>query len=149
MLDYCDIIYNCLSQRDSFRLQKIQNSALRIVLQTSKRISITELHYVHNLDTLVNRCHKHVMHYAYRGIHGMCPPSFCGLFTDLNSRYVSTTTRGSSSKNVCIPNFKLEFARKSFSYRGPMFWNLVDTNVKQADSFNQFKQLLNNSDMFD
>ena len=31
VFDYCDIIYDCLTQRDIFRLQKIQNSTLCII----------------------------------------------------------------------------------------------------------------------
>ena len=89
------------------------------------------------------------MHYAYKGTHGMGPPGFCNLFQDLNFRYGSTSTRGSLNSNMYIPNYRLEFARKSFSYRGPMFWNLVDCDVKTAGSFIEFKRLLNSSDMFD
>ena len=135
--------------RDTFSLQKIQNRALRIVSQTGKHASVTELHSVHNLDTLVNRRHKHVMLYAYKGTHSMGPPDFCSLFKDLDFRYGSTSTHSSQNSNMYIPNFRLEFARKSYSYRGPMFWNLVDTDVKSADSFTEFKRSMNNSDMFD
>ena len=65
--DYCDIMYDNLSQKDSFRLQKLRNSALRIVSMSGRCASVTELYYTYHLDYLVNLRHRHVYHYAYKG----------------------------------------------------------------------------------
>ena len=51
---YCDIVYDCLMQRDIHRLQKLQNSALRIVCRKGKDFSLFEMHTKHNIDLLVN-----------------------------------------------------------------------------------------------
>ena len=148
ILDYCDIVYDVLTQRDIFRLQKLQNSALQIIGKADRRTSVTELHAEFKLDTLVNRRHKHVTHHAYKGLHDMCPPSFCDLFNELSTTRGTTSTRSHTQGNLVIPNFTSEFSRKNIAYRGPLYWNLLDTEAKQATSFPRFKQLLNGSDMF-
>ena len=119
-----------------------------IITRDSRRVSITALHKDYHLDYLVNRRHKHVLHYGYKGINNMCPPRFCKLFPLVNSRDYTTTTRSSSSLNVMTPFFSLEFARKSFSCRGPVYWNFLDHEIQAAMSFPSFKSKLNNSDMF-
>ncbi len=43
ILDYCDIVYDVLSQCDTCRLQKMQNSALRIIGKADRHASISAL----------------------------------------------------------------------------------------------------------
>ena len=42
-LDYCDIVYDTLSAKDNAKLQKLQNSALKSILQVSKRTSTADI----------------------------------------------------------------------------------------------------------
>ncbi len=51
---YCDVVYDCLSTADSSKLQKIQNSALRIVLQRDKCSHVAALHQDLNLMYLLS-----------------------------------------------------------------------------------------------
>ncbi len=148
VFDYCDIIYDCLSQKNSNRLQKLQNSALRIISQSPRHISSVELHAQYKLDFLVTRRHKHCCHYAYKGLNDMCPPNFVSLFVPVTMRDCSITTRSETNLDVIIPNMRLEFSRKGYGYRGPWFWNLLDREIKSAKTFNQFKRNLDVLDMF-
>ena len=70
------------------------------------------------------------------------------MFVELSTLRRTTMTRSLSHGDLYVPNFKLEFSRKGLAFRGPMFWNLLDDDVKQATSFPQFKSKLNESDMF-
>ena len=92
--------------------------------------------------------HKHVAHYAYKFLHDRCPPEFCNLFIELSTLRKTTVTRSSTHRHLYVPNFRLEFARESFAFWGPMYWNMLDNCVKQSTSFPQFKKNLNESDMF-
>ena len=117
VFDYCDIIYDCLAQHDSGRLQKLENSDIRIICQENKRASVTDRHHNLHLNTLINRQHKHVSHYAYKGINDVCPSNFCSTFVELYSRQCSTIiTRGVSNQEVVVPKFKLEFNRKNITF---------------------------------
>ena len=55
ILDYGDIIFDCLMQRDNARLQSLQNSALHIVLRADRRMSVMAMHRELNVDLLENR----------------------------------------------------------------------------------------------
>ena len=44
LFDYCSVVYDCLSARDTDRLQKIQNCALRIILKMDRRTHIKDMH---------------------------------------------------------------------------------------------------------
>ena len=146
--DYCDIIYDSLSQKNISRLQKLQNGALRIVALADRFTHSADLHTMFKMDTLVNRCHKHCCHYAYKAYHDMCPESFCSLFKPVSLRDCSIFTHSATQLTVEIPMFRLELTRKSYSFRGQTLWNFLDLDIKIATSFNQFKRLLNESDMF-
>ena len=58
------------------------------------------------------------------------------------------TTRSCTRGDLTIPNLKLEASRKSFCYRGPMMYNMIDTEIRNSDTLAQFKSRLLKSDMF-
>ena len=43
MFDYADIIYDCLFQRETEKLQKLQNSAMRIILKRDIRVHTADM----------------------------------------------------------------------------------------------------------
>ncbi len=55
LFDYADVVFDCLSQQDSDRLQRIQNWALRIILQADPRTHILDMHKELKLNYLVDR----------------------------------------------------------------------------------------------
>ena len=100
VFDYCDIIYDNLSQKDIFRLQKLQNSALRIISRSGRRASKTELHHTYHLDYLVSCRHKHACHYAYTGFNDMSPKHFCDLFESASSQTSNWSLLGEATPIV-------------------------------------------------
>ena len=49
------------------------------------------------------------------------------------------TTRRSNELNVRVPRVKSELGRKAYSYRGPICWNAVNSEIKQSESKDAFK----------
>ena len=147
IFDYGDIIFDCLLQRDSARLQRLQNSALRIILRADRRTSVKQMHTELSVDFLENRRHKHTCHEAYKCYSGLSPPSLCNMFRrvgDVNDRQ----TRLADSDNVVIPHIRLQAARRDFAYRGPFYWQMLDQEIKASNSLGQFKGRLYRSDFF-
>ena len=60
-------------------------------------------------------------------------------------RQTRAHTCGISNQDVIVPNYKPEFLRKDFGFRGSMYWNLLDEDIRAANSVEQFKR---NSDTF-
>ena len=66
IIDYCDIIYDCLTKRDSDMLQRLQNGACRIILQRKKRTPTSDMHRELKLFRLVDRRHMRTMEFMYK-----------------------------------------------------------------------------------
>ena len=57
------------------------------------------------------------------------------LVPSVNQRH----TRRGDSKKVQVPRVDSELGRKAFSYRGPVFLNGLDENLKNQENRNTFK----------
>ena len=145
ILDYCDIVYDCLTKYNSDILQKLQNGACRIILRKGKRTSTSEMHIKLKLNHLVDRRHLWTMEYMYKIVHGLLPKEVCDLFKLVRDTH-SRTTRASTGLDLTLPS--LETCKKDLKYRGPLYWNMVDLGIHQSDNFISFKCALRNSDLF-
>ena len=134
-MTYCDLVYETTSKANKEKLQKVQNTALRCILKCNKRTSVKFMHRELKVLTLeqkrdVNRavqCYKEVTN-PTSGLHYM--------FT--SSERTRPTRRGNSN-NVVVPRVDTEIGCKSFSYRGPVFWNDMDSELKTKENKDIFK----------
>ena len=83
----------------------------------------------------------------YNVTHDLVPERYARNFTKVSDRH-NIRTRSATSLNLVIPNYDLEVYRKSITYRGPLYWILVDSNVKNSTSFDVFKRSILTSGMF-
>ncbi len=79
LFDYGDVVYNCLTQKDSNTLQVLQNSALRAVLNVDYNTHIEDMHKELELDRLSMHREKHTCHMTYKGLNELAPPTICQL----------------------------------------------------------------------
>ncbi len=63
ILDYSDMVYDCMTKRDSESLQRLQNGACRIILKKGKCTSTDEMHKSLHLFRLVDRRHLRMTEY--------------------------------------------------------------------------------------
>ena len=146
-LDYCNSLFRSLSSRDLRRLQCIQNSAARIVTNTSKFAHISPI-----LNSL------HWLPVKYRCIFKTCMLIYKYLDTGLPSYFTSYIARYSSSmvtrrsdpSNLFleVPAFSSSFHKSkshfqhSFSYDGPKLWNDLPHDIRTASSLFSFRRKL-------
>ena len=148
ILDYCDVIYDCLTKYNSEILQKLQNGACRIILKRGKRTPTSEMHSQLKLHRLVDRRHLRTMEYMYKVVHRLLPDEVCNLLVLVRDQH-TRQTRASARLDLVLPNLWLETSKKDIKYRGPLYWNMVDSDIRQIDNFVSFKNTLRNSDLFD
>ncbi len=150
-MDYCDVVYDTLSAKDNQDLQRLQNCALKITLQKPKRTPTNEIHKELNMTYVADRRHQHTLTQVYKCLHGLAPDKICRQITrltdlrDTNARQ----TRAIVRDQLYVPNLKLEPSRGSFRFWGPMLYNFLDQETKEASSLNTFKWSLHNSDLFE
>ncbi len=147
LFDYAAPAYDCLSQKDSYTLQTVQNCALRIILKQDRRSHIVDMHRELKLHYLADRRHMLTLGQVYKGIHGIAPQNISNQLRP--SRDGGTrVTRSNEGYNLEVPRSRLETSRRSFKYRGPWYWNLLDSHIQSSESFEIFKHRLYTSDTF-
>jgi len=124
-IDYCNIN----------RLQRIQNSAARIVTNTRKYNHITPI-----LENLRQCIHFKILLITYKSINDMAPEYMCEL---VSNRKSSQKLRSSSQILLQVPVSRLKsYGDCAFSVATPTLWNKLPTNIRNVSSLGNLKSLL-------
>ena len=132
--NYCSIVWHSCSIKDTMKLEKIQQKALRFIT----------LDFSNSYPDLLNKCDKSplyvirlrkIVELIYRINNGMSP-SYLGNI--IKHREVTKEFR--SNNRIAIPKFRtVKYGKKSICYLASMLWNSLDNNSRLADNLNSFK----------
>ena len=147
VLDYADVVYDCLSAKCCHKIQRIQNYALRIVHMAGYETSVRDMHIYSNITYLSDRRHSHTLNYVYKCRNGLVPDHIASQLQSVSDTH-GVQTRAATREDLLVPAFHLDMTRRSFRYRGPFYWNLMDLGIRQSPSLNSFKHSIKKSDMF-
>ena len=130
ILDYNDIIYNLLTKQQKLKLQRLQNSALRIVFK-GRIMSVALMHKEANVSYLTDRRDSHLL----------------ALMLDRTRepKYRDTTVR--QTRQATAPLLKVPKPNTAKLTRVPIYWGSVEWNnlppaVRRANSRLDLKRLL-------
>jgi hypothetical protein len=140
-LDYCNALLSGLPASSLLCLQRIQNTAARLVLRRKKFDHVSpllcSLHWLpvsarieYKLDTL-----------CYKSIHQSAPSYIC----DHINVYTPARTLRSASDTLSlrVPRFKLStVGQRSFAVSGPSAWNKLPLSLRQTPTLSAFKSNL-------
>ncbi len=135
-ITYCDFVYETTNKANQEKLQKVQNMAFRCILKCNKRTPIKRMHDELKILTLDQRRELNRAIQCYKEVN---EPS-SGLNYMFVPVEIARSTRRSNAKKVKVPRVDQECGRKAFSYRGPVFWNNLDTELKNKESKEAFRQ---------
>ena len=122
------------------KLQRVQNSAARLVCRTNWRDHITPvLQELHWLPVQQRICFK-VLTLAYQAIHGTAPQ----YLVDLVSWYrPQRTLRSSDSLLLVEPQSRLRtYGDRAFKHAAPRLWNKLPVQLRSATTLSAFKRSL-------
>ena len=136
-LDYCNSIYAGLPNEELARLQRIQNSAARLVLCKKKRDHVTpllrELHWL----PVTYRIKFKIATLAYRHFDGSLPPY---LSHSLTTYRPLEKLRSCQEKLLITPRCNLKSAgERSFHFFAPFVWNSLPSDLRNVPTLTRFK----------
>ena len=140
-LDYCNSLLSNSPKYITDRLQKVQNSAARLVLKARKREHITPL--LKSLHWLPVQAR---IEYKLCVIcHNFFSSSTPEYLSDLLSVYTPSRNLRSSAdaRILSIPRVRTKtYGERAFAFCGPEQWNSLPSNIRHTKSTVAFKKIL-------
>ena len=139
-LDYCNSLLYGIPKQELARLQRLQNSAARLVTRSSRREHITPLlHKLHWLSVDKRITFKLAL-LTYNALHDIGPSYLCELLTV----YRPTRTLRSSDQSLLVePPFRtICYGQKAFVNAAPRIWNSLPVHIRECTTKDTFKSNL-------
>ena len=137
-IDYC----NAGRPEDKIaRLQRIQNSAARLVMRKSKRVSGTALLRSLHWLPVKARIEYKIASLCHQCLNNKRVPSY---LNGLISTYApQRALRSADSSLLVVPRFSLQTCgMRAFSAFGPKVWNSLPLKLRQTACYDTFKKNL-------
>ena len=139
-LDYCNVLYDGITDQLMRHLQSIQNAAARLVTRTARREHITpvlrELHWL----PVVDRVRFKMATLAYRCLAGSSP-SYLSDELKLMSSAATRRLRSSEDRTCCVRRSHSRFGDRSFATSVPRIWNSLPSSLRnQGLSYECFRR---------
>ncbi len=139
-IKYGDIIYDGLSDKDSQFLQRLQNKCLKTLLHLDPLTSTVDVHVIAGIKTLKEGRVDHVCVQVYKGLNQLSTEVVNQMFTHVGTENDRITR--SCTRQDLVPNSRLQINRRSIAYRGPVYYNNLPVETRQAPTLSTFKEML-------
>ena len=141
-LDYCHSILYGLPKQQLSKLQRIQNMAARLIMDTMKFDHIKPVLY--NLHWLpVNYCIQFkILMITLKAIHGMAPSYLSNLICIRSSSRYSLRNNDTIFLERPKGVMRTTLGARSFHASAPALWNSLPAHIRTIDSLALFKKSL-------
>ena len=139
-IDYAITVWGYSSQCNINKVQRMQNRAIRAILNNYDYVNIRGTDLIANLKLLnVRQRRDYFMSLlVFKCVHGLAPAYLSNeiiMAVDVSNRH----TRNLNVNNLYVPTVNTECTRSSFSYQGPIVWNTLPDDLKECTNLNTFK----------
>ncbi len=137
-IDYCNSLLYGASEQALDKLQRVQNSAARLISGTKRHDHITpvlrELHWL----PVRQRIKFKILVFVFKALHGLAPE----YISELLVHYKPTRhLRHRPSRMLEIPATRRKtFGDRSFSKVGPLLWNNLPETLQRLTDLHAFKR---------
>ena len=139
-LDYCNSLLYGIPKYLVCRLQRVQNTAARIVTLTRKYDSITPIMFKLHWLPVHSRIIFKLLLLVYKALNGKAPSYISSL---LNHRKCSRSLRSSGQELLTVPLAKLKaYGDRAFSIAAPRQWNNLFLSIRKSPPIAIFKRHL-------
>ena len=137
--DYCSSVWGKCSVTLCDKLQKLQNSAARVITRSSYDVNAKELLISLRQDNLAKRRKKLKAALMFKILNGLAPDYLQDLFSIRTTKY---NVRNLEMK-LNLPKPDTAYLKKSFSCSAASLWNNLPNNLRTIESLRSFKREVN------
>ena len=138
---YCDIIWASSDETNISRLQKLQNTCARVILNDNRRSHVQPMLDSLSWMPIIDLIKYHTLVAVYKCTHGLVPSYLHNTFMQI-SRIHSYSTRQANLAHLYTRKPKLTKFKRSFTYRGVTLWNELPEHIRNTEILNYFKTKL-------
>ena len=139
-LDYCNSLICNLPKKLVYKMQKVQNSAAKLILLGKKRDHVTPLLKQLHWLPISYRSEYKILVLTYKVLNETAP----AYLSELISKHVPCRSLRSANENLLkrprIPPNK--YSERTFSQLAPSLWNGLPTDIRKTDTLTAFKTKL-------
>ena len=131
-IDYCNSLMNGLPENLIKKLQRVQNTAARLVFNLRKYDRITPALVTLHWLPVKYRIEFKTLLIVFKGLHGKAPTYTQEMITPSKSKRYSI--RSIEERVLKVPKFKHDtFGKRAFAVYGPLAWNCLPKEIRLRD----------------
>ena len=140
-IDYCNSLLYGLPAKQLDKIQRVQNTAARIIFRLPKFCHITPSLFTLNWLPVRYRIDFKICHLTFKAIRGCAPSYLREVVVVKENRY---RLRSSNQLLLCMPKgiTKKTLGDRAFATAGPRLWNSLPEELRSTSDINEFKRHL-------
>ena len=134
-MDYCNSLFHKIDKSNIEKLQKVQNSAARLIVRKRKRESISatikELHWLRVESRIIFK----ILFLVYKSINGTSSKN-------IELEFKSHNCREEDFLMLKTHFYKTKYGKRTYKYNAPRLWNALPLHIRTVDNIDTFKKMV-------
>ena len=134
-IDYCNSLFLNIDKSNIDKLQKVQNTAARLIVRKRKKESISatikELHWLRVDSRIIFK----ILLLVYKSINGTSSKN-------IELEFKSNTCREDDFLKLKLHFFKTKYGKRTFKYNAPRLWNALPVHIRKVENIDVFKKMV-------